>query len=210
MCNTGKGIQPITKSVSNCACQVYHRQPQQQQGCSTLCWSVKHTMLHFSNNITTCDTDEWLQKIVRHNPGTTWVQLKPNPKKSTSPEVQQQTEGVGMPLLSVLSVRGILTPGERVLAAISPQEYVVVLDERGKDLTSDGLADMLAMVGEEHAAGVVFAVGGAYGHSDAVRQRADRVVKLSSCVLNHAVAQVVLLEQVYRAYTILRGEPYHH
>lgn len=97
-----------------------------------------------------------------------------------------------------------------MLASITPQEYVVVLDERGKDLTSEGLADLLAMVGEEHAAGVVFAVGGAYGHSDAVRQRADRVVKLSSCVLNHAVAQVVLLEQVYRAYTILRGEPYHH
>ncbi len=65
-------------------------------------------------------------------------------------------------------------------------------------------------VGDERSSGMVFAVGGAYGHSDAVRARADRMIRLSSCVLNHAVANVVLLEQVYRGYTILKGTPYHH
>jgi 23S rRNA (pseudouridine1915-N3)-methyltransferase len=57
---------------------------------------------------------------------------------------------------------------------------------------------------------VVFCIGGPFGHAPAVRERANDTIRLSKMVLNHQVAHVVLLEQLYRAWTILRGEPYHH
>lgn len=56
----------------------------------------------------------------------------------------------------------------------------------------------------------MFCVGAAYGLSPDVRKRANAVVSLSKCVLNHQIANIVLLEQLYRAWTIIRGEPYHH
>ena len=57
---------------------------------------------------------------------------------------------------------------------------------------------------------LVFCIGGPFGHAPAVRARGNDVIRLSRCVLNHQVAHVVVLEQLYRGWTILRGEPYHH
>jgi 23S rRNA (pseudouridine1915-N3)-methyltransferase len=57
---------------------------------------------------------------------------------------------------------------------------------------------------------LVFCIGGPYGHGDAVRERANDTIRLSKLVLNHQVAVVVLLEQLYRGWAILRGDPYHH
>lgn len=64
--------------------------------------------------------------------------------------------------------------------------------------------------GDRSSRSVAFCIGGPYGHTDAVRERADATVSLSKCVLNHQIARLVLLEQLYRAWTIIRGEPYHH
>ena len=88
----------------------------------------------------------------------------------------------------------------------------MLLDERGREVTSEGVADLIAHAGDaaRGGGGLTLLVGGPYGHADAVRARADVSVRLSRCVLNHAVARVVLLEQLYRGWTILRGEPYHH
>lgn len=72
------------------------------------------------------------------------------------------------------------------------------------------LALSLRLAGDRSAANLVFIVGGPFGLADTVRQRADAVLRLSDCVLNHQVARVVLLEQLYRAWTIIRREPYHH
>lgn len=119
-------------------------------------------------------------------------QIKPNPKNAKDPASAVQHEG------------------ERVLRALRPGDHVVLLDERGRDLTSEGLARLLAAAGDNGRPGLAFCIGGPHGHSDAVRARADETVRLSSMVLNHQVAAVVLLEQLYRAWTILRGEPYHH
>lgn len=135
--------------------------------------------------------DEWAAKLRRYTP-LTEVQIKPNPLNAKDPGVAQAHEG------------------ERVLKAVAPGERLVCLDERGRDLSSEDFARLLAQAGDEGWPGVVFAIGGPYGHPPAVRERADDVVRLSSCVLNHAVARVVLLEQLYRGWTILRGEPYHH
>ncbi|XP_075265616.1 uncharacterized protein LOC142358028 [Convolutriloba macropyga] len=103
-----------------------------------------------------------------------------------------------------------LMAGERVLRLLTPDDYVVVLDERGKDLTSEGMATLLADAGDRGLNRIVFCIGGPYGHSQEVQQRGSKTIRLSAMVLNHQVAHVVLLEQIYRGWTILRGEPYHH
>lgn len=79
---------------------------------------------------------------------------------------------------------------------------VIALDERGKDLTTAQFAKLL---GRETA----FVIGGPDGLDDRVKQRADALVRLSSLTLPHALAQVVLLEQIYRAATLATGHPYH-
>jgi 23S rRNA (pseudouridine1915-N3)-methyltransferase len=78
----------------------------------------------------------------------------------------------------------------------------IALDERGEDLTTRQFAALLA-------AGTTFVIGGADGLPDEVKKRADRLLRLSSLTLPHALAQVVLLEQIYRAATLLTGHPYH-
>ncbi|KAG2501580.1 hypothetical protein HYH03_000085 [Edaphochlamys debaryana] len=133
---------------------------------------------------------ELLEKVERYAPVTT-LAIKPNPRNSTDPAVQRETEG------------------ERVLKALDGRDFVVVLDERGQEVKSEDMAKLVAAAGEEGRP-LVFCIGGPYGHSDAVRARADRMIRLSALVLNHQVAVVVLLEQLYRGWTILRGVPYHH
>ncbi|PNW72157.1 hypothetical protein CHLRE_16g680100v5 [Chlamydomonas reinhardtii] len=134
--------------------------------------------------------DELLEKVQRYAPVQS-INIKPNPRNSPDPAVQRETEG------------------EKVLKALDSRDLVVVLDERGSELKSEDLAKLVAAAGDEGRP-IAFCIGGPYGHSDAVRGRADRMIRLSSMVLNHQVAVVVLLEQVYRAWTILRGVPYHH
>ena len=107
--------------------------------------------------------------------------------------------------------RAVEEEGARLLAALRPDDRVVLLDERGRDLSSRGLADLLDEA--ERAGGarrLVFVVGGAWGICGAVRERAERVLSLSKMTLPHELARVVALEQLYRAFTIPRGEPYHH
>ena len=98
--------------------------------------------------------------------------------------------------------------GQRLLARVGPREKLVVLDERGDRLDTHAFA---AMVDAGRQQGVVvFALGGPHGHDASVREAAWRVVRLSDLVLNHAVARVVLIEQIYRAMSLLEGSPYHH
>ena len=97
---------------------------------------------------------------------------------------------------------------------VDKQEIGQRLDDARSEGNGNGKVEALerlfAEAGDDGAQALVFAVGGPFGHGPAMRARADHVVRLSSCCLNHEVARVVLLEQVYRAWTILRGEPYHH
>lgn len=91
----------------------------------------------------------------------------------------------------------------RLGSAVGSQ-LVVALDEHGEDLTSTDLAALLG----EHG-NICFLLGGADGLGTAARERAERTVRLSSFTLTHEMARVLLLEQVYRGLTILRGKPYH-
>ena len=98
--------------------------------------------------------------------------------------------------------------GEALLARIPPREQVVALDERGEELTSAGLADRVRRW-QERGRDVTMVIGGADGLAPEVLARAGERLALSRFTLAHRLARLVLLEQLYRAFTILRGEPYH-
>jgi 23S rRNA (pseudouridine1915-N3)-methyltransferase len=100
--------------------------------------------------------------------------------------------------------------GRRILAALEPSAWVVCLDESGKQRTSRQTAALLRDLTEDANRAPTFVIGGAFGLADAVRSRADLLLGLSRMTLPHEMARVVLLEQLYRAASILRGLPYHH
>ena len=87
--------------------------------------------------------------------------------------------------------------------------HAILLDSRGKQLSSDELAERVGRLRDEGTQRLVFAIGPADGWSDAARQRADMLLSLGRITLPHQLARVVLAEQVYRAFTILAGHPYH-
>jgi len=100
--------------------------------------------------------------------------------------------------------------GERLRRKVRHGDRVVALDERGEDLGTSEFTDLLRRVRTSGVKRLVFLIGGPYGLSGDVRSQAWRVVRLSSLVLNHDLARVVLYEQLYRGHTILAGMPYHH
>jgi 23S rRNA (pseudouridine1915-N3)-methyltransferase len=105
--------------------------------------------------------------------------------------------------------RVVAQEGEKILAAIVRDDYVVLLDEKGRQFSSPVFADFIGARQQAGSKRVAFIIGGFAGVSDAVRQRADLVWSLSQLTLPHEIARVVLTEQVYRAYTLLAGLPYH-
>ncbi|MBK9286299.1 MAG: 23S rRNA (pseudouridine(1915)-N(3))-methyltransferase RlmH [Flavobacteriales bacterium] len=98
----------------------------------------------------------------------------------------------------------------RILAALQPGERVVLLDERGRNLTSPQFAAHLGAWRDQSVRQVTFVIGGAYGVTEAVRQRADLVLSLSAMTFPHQLVRLLFAEQLYRAYAILGGRPYHH
>ena len=98
--------------------------------------------------------------------------------------------------------------GARLLANVGARDRLIVLDERGDRVDTRAFTTLVDAA--RQSGRVVFAIGGPYGHTDAVRAAAWRTVRLSDLVLNHDLARVVLVEQLYRAITVLEGGPYHH
>ena len=99
--------------------------------------------------------------------------------------------------------------GELILKQIQPQDTVVLLDEHGRELRSVELARWLEQR-QTTARRLVFVIGGPYGFSSAVYSRANEQLSLSKLTLSHQMVRLVFTEQIYRACTIIRGEPYHH
>jgi 23S rRNA (pseudouridine1915-N3)-methyltransferase len=97
----------------------------------------------------------------------------------------------------------------RLLAAIPQQGHVVALDERGRSIDSLKFSKWLERLTIDQPHGVIFVMGGDVGLDQSVRQRADDVLSLSAMTLPHQLARVVLLEQIYRACTLMRNIPYH-
>jgi 23S rRNA (pseudouridine1915-N3)-methyltransferase len=107
---------------------------------------------------------------------------------------------------------GLEEEGQRLLkiATIGPRDRLVALAPQAESLASEGWARLLDAWRVDGVRRAVFAVGGADGLSPAVIAAADRRIALGAQTLAHELAQVVLVEQLYRAWTIVRGEPYHH
>jgi 23S rRNA (pseudouridine1915-N3)-methyltransferase len=100
--------------------------------------------------------------------------------------------------------------GEALLARISTDSYLILLDENGESLTSVQFSEVIHREMHRNTRKLVFVVGGPFGFSDEVRKRANAVISLSSMTFSHQVVRILFMEQLYRAFTILRGEPYHH
>jgi 23S rRNA (pseudouridine1915-N3)-methyltransferase len=100
--------------------------------------------------------------------------------------------------------------GEMILQQLAKDDYLAVLDERGKQFTSEGLAQFIQIRANESTRNLVFLIGGAYGIDETVLNRAQCKWSLSQLVFPHQLVRLILAEQVYRACTILRNEKYHH
>lgn len=100
--------------------------------------------------------------------------------------------------------------GEALLRFIKPQDMVWLFDEKGKTFDSRGFAARLQKAMNAGPKRIVLVIGGAYGFSPEVRARADGSISLSEMTFNHQVVRLMAVEQLYRAFSILRGEPYHN
>lgn len=99
--------------------------------------------------------------------------------------------------------------GEQLLKGIKPGEYVIALDGRGKTLSSEELAQQLSVLALHGKSKIAFVLGGPYGLSSKVLKRANLTLSLSALTFTHQMARLILLEQLYRAFKIMRNEPYH-
>ena len=100
--------------------------------------------------------------------------------------------------------------GELICKALEGADTVVLLDEHGKQPSSVEFAGQMARYQNQGLRRLVFVIGGAYGFSEAVYQRATHLISLSRMTFSHQMVRLIFVEQLYRAMTILKGEPYHH
>lgn len=112
--------------------------------------------------------------------------------KSTPPALQKEKEG------------------EAILNYLSPSDFCILLDENGKEYTSLEFSSRLGKVLNSGRKRAVFVVGGPYGFSTDVYRRADDKLSLSKMTFTHEMVRLFFIEQLYRAFTIMKGEPYHH
>ncbi|AMD84929.1 23S rRNA (pseudouridine1915-N3)-methyltransferase [Capnocytophaga haemolytica] len=100
--------------------------------------------------------------------------------------------------------------GELILKSVASTDYLVLLDERGKEYTSVEFSAYIQKVMLSGSKQMTFVIGGPYGFSEAVYRRADAKVALSKLTFSHQMVRLFFVEQLYRAFTILKNEPYHH
>lgn len=97
-----------------------------------------------------------------------------------------------------------------ILQLLEKDDYLILLDEKGKQFSSPELADILQQRANDRTKRLIFLIGGAYGVDETVTQRASLTWSLSKLVFPHMLVRLILAEQIYRACTILRNEKYHH
>lgn len=100
--------------------------------------------------------------------------------------------------------------GEAILNKLNPTDLLILLDENGKQKTSVEFSEYLQKKMNSGLKQLVFVIGGPYGFSDAVYQKSQGKISLSKMTFSHQMVRLFMVEQLYRAFTILRNEPYHH
>jgi len=136
--------------------------------------------------------EEFTKRISRYFP-VDWVIISPPKDIQTLTEAGQKKK-----------------EAERIIELIRPDTYLVVLDEKGKQFTSESLSSFLAARAGASVKNIVFIIGGAFGIDESVRQKAHFVWSLSQLTFPHQLVRLILAEQLYRACTILKNEKYHH
>lgn len=111
--------------------------------------------------------------------------------------------------MSELDARVTADEHKKILSEIDPNKPLIVLDERGQNLTSKKMADTLAKLLETRGGPLQFVIGGADGLNDDIRQRADLAISFGAMVWPHMMVRVMVMEQLYRCQQILSGHPYH-
>lgn len=129
-------------------------------------------------------------------------------KHYTSFELKEIPELKGVSSLSREQIK--TKEGELILKSLKSSDELVLLDERGRELRSVEFAKYLGERCANDSRGLVFVVGGAYGFSEEVYGRASSMISLSRMTFSHQMVRAIFAEQLYRAFTILKGEPYHH
>ena len=110
-----------------------------------------------------------------------------------------------------LSIEALKTKeGELILAKLTKDDYLILLDEKGKQLTSIDFSTFIEQQQINAVKRVIFQIGGAFGFSEAVYARANREVSLSKMTFSHQMIRLFFVEQLYRAFTIIKGEKYHN
>lgn len=145
--------------------------------------------------------------------------------KTSTPEISRLIDGylrrighyIGFELVELPDARGCRdsesqkrAEGDAILKRLTAADTVVLLDERGREMTSVEFARFLEGRMNAGIKRLVFIIGGPYGFSQEAYSRADRLLGLSQMTFTHEMVRLFFTEQVYRAMTILRGEPYHH
>ncbi|MDR3365431.1 MAG: 23S rRNA (pseudouridine(1915)-N(3))-methyltransferase RlmH [Prevotellaceae bacterium] len=133
----------------------------------------------------------YVERIARYAAVEVKIVAEPKNAKSLSEQEQKKREG------------------ELILAAVGEGE-LLLLDERGQELSSEEFALFLSKKMSGSAKALTFVVGGAYGFSEEVYRRANGKIALSRMTFSHQMVRLFFVEQLYRAFTIMKGEPYHH
>ncbi len=100
--------------------------------------------------------------------------------------------------------------GDEILKRITASDVLVLLDEKGKNYSSEGFSEFLQKKMNSGLKNLVFVIGGPYGFSEEIYKRANGRISLSAMTFSHQMVRLFFIEQLYRAFTILRNEPYHH
>lgn len=137
-------------------------------------------------------TQEYIERIRHYIPFTIEVIPELKNTKGLSQDEQKKREG------------------ELIQKNLQPGDYVVLLDEHGSERSSMDFANWIQKKMASGPKRLVFIVGGPYGFSDAIHQKGNEEVSLSRMTLSHQMIRMFFVEQIYRAMTILNGEPYHH
>jgi 23S rRNA (pseudouridine1915-N3)-methyltransferase len=135
---------------------------------------------------------KYLQRIVRYTPFE--LQVIPDIKNSKAliESIQKEKEG------------------ESVLKKVIPGDFLILLDEKGKNYSSMELAQWMEQIFQQSSKRLVFVIGGPYGFSKPVYDRANGLLSLSRMTFSHQLVRLLFLEQLYRCHSIINGDPYHH
>lgn len=136
--------------------------------------------------------DDYVERVGHFAPFS--VEVIPELRKARSLTVEQQKE----------------LESDEILNRLKASDFVVLLDERGREFRSVQFADFVQKLHLRGASRVVFIVGGPYGFANSVYERANEKISLSKMTFSHQMIRLLFVEQLYRAYSILNGLPYHH